>query len=252
MSQFNEEARHSDPSQGTITKFIVQKGSSRQNLDDNDSFDLDASKNCLGNDEMLSLSYASHETSYDQLKDVVEYEEQSVTPNQECKKKEDRTQVLEGDALLRKHKDCKADSNAEKTEAVSVFPQMEPLVWVDGYRCNLCGIELPPSFVEERQEHSDFHLAQRLQNEESGPSSSTTPTSKRRSVHSNNLLSLLHYFFLTSLCFSLKLHNLLGFSERKRQIPSQRSRNQIKRMVANTFQYTHSSQRAIKTREPCS
>ncbi|CAG7868119.1 unnamed protein product [Brassica rapa] len=180
MSQFNEEARHSDPSQGTITKFIVQKGSSRQNLDDNDSFDLDASKNCLGNDEMLSLSYASHETSYDQLKDVVEYEEQSVTPNQECKKKEDRTQVLEGDALLRKHKDCKADSSAEKTEAVSVLPQMEPLVWVDGYRCNLCGIELPPSFVEERQEHSDFHLAQRLQNEESGPSSSTTPTSKRR------------------------------------------------------------------------
>lgn len=87
---------------------------------------------------------------------------------------------MEGDALLRKHKDCKADSNAEKTEAVSVFPQMEPLVWVDGYRCNLCGIELPPSFVEERQEHSDFHLAQRLQNEESGPSSSTTPTSKRR------------------------------------------------------------------------
>ncbi|KAG2250509.1 hypothetical protein Bca52824_080645 [Brassica carinata] len=180
MSQFNEEARHSDPSQGTITKFIVQKGSSRKNLDDNDSSDLDASKNCLGNDEMLSLSYASHETSYDQLKDVVEYEEQSVTPNQECKKKEERIQVLEGDALLRKHKDCKADSSAEKTEAVSVLPQMEPLVWVDGYRCNLCGIELPPSFVEERQEHSDFHLAQRLQNEESGPSSSNTPTSKRR------------------------------------------------------------------------
>ncbi|XP_013587938.1 PREDICTED: DNA polymerase kappa isoform X1 [Brassica oleracea var. oleracea] len=182
MSQFNEEARHSDPSQGTITKFIVQKGSSRKNLDDNDSSDLDASKNCLGNDEMLSLSYASHETSYDQLKDVVEYEEQSVTPNQECKKKEERIQVLEGDALLRKHKDCKADSSAEKTEAVSVLPQMEPLVWVDGYRCNLCGIELPPSFVEERQEHSDFHLAQRLQNEESGPSSSNTPTSKRRSA----------------------------------------------------------------------
>ncbi|WZZ64089.1 hypothetical protein YC2023_075459 [Brassica napus] len=158
MSQFNEEARHSDPSQGTITKFIVQKG----------------------NDEMLSLSYASHETSYDQLKDVVEYEEQSVTPEQECKKEEERPQVLEGDALLRKHKESKSETSAQNTEAVSVFPQMEPLLWVNGYKCNLCGIELPPSFVEERQEHSDFHLAQRLQNEESGPSSSTTPPSKRR------------------------------------------------------------------------
>ncbi|KAJ0229871.1 DNA polymerase kappa [Hirschfeldia incana] len=179
MSQFNEESRYSDPSQGTITKFIVQKDSSRQNMDDNDSFDLDASKDCLSNDERLSLSYASHDTSYDQLRDV-EYEEQSVTPNQESKKEEKRPQVLEGDALLRKHKEYKSDTSAQKTEAVSVFSQMEPLVWVDGYKCNLCGIELPPSFVEERQEHSDFHLAQRLQNEESGPSSSTTPTSKRR------------------------------------------------------------------------
>ncbi|CAE6013559.1 unnamed protein product [Arabidopsis arenosa] len=65
--------------EGTITKFIVQKDSSRQDLDDNDSFDLDASKNCL----------------------------------------------------------------------------------------------------EERQENSDFHLAQRLQNEESGSSSSTTPSKRR-------------------------------------------------------------------------
>lgn len=201
MSQFNEEIRHSDPSQETITKFIIQKDFSRQNLDDND---LDASKNCLSNDESLSLSFDSHETRFAQLKDVVEYEEQSqidadeVTPNQECMKKEERPQVLEGDALLIKHKECKPDtshstnakSNAQNTEAFSLFPQKEPLFWVDGYKCNLCGIELPPSFVEERQEHSDFHLAQRLQNEESGSSSSTTPTSKRRSAHSNNLLNL--------------------------------------------------------------
>ncbi|CAH8255129.1 unnamed protein product, partial [Arabidopsis lyrata] len=111
MSQFVGEIRNSDPSQGTITKFIVQKDSSRQDLDDNDSFDLDASKNCLSND--LSLSFGSHETSYAHLKDVVEYEERSqidsekVIPNQECVKKEERPQVLEGDALLKKHKECK-------------------------------------------------------------------------------------------------------------------------------------------------
>ncbi|ESQ30482.1 hypothetical protein EUTSA_v10011295mg [Eutrema salsugineum] len=191
MSQFNEEIRHSDPSQETITKFIVQKDSSRQNLDDSDSIDLDASKI---DGESLNLSFGSHETSYAQQKDVVEYEEESridadkVIPNQECENKEEKPRVLEGDALLIKHTDCKPDtshsmndnSNTQNTKAVSVFPQMEPLFWIDGYRCNLCGIELPPSFVEERQEHSDFHLAQRLQNEESGSSSSTRPAPKRR------------------------------------------------------------------------
>ncbi|CAH1450463.1 unnamed protein product [Lactuca virosa] len=40
------------------------------------------------------------------------------------------------------------------------------LMWLDDYKCLVCGIELPPSFVEERQEHSDFHLAQKLQQEE--------------------------------------------------------------------------------------
>ncbi|KAG7649119.1 UmuC domain [Arabidopsis thaliana x Arabidopsis arenosa] len=195
MSQFVEEIRNSDPSQGTITKFIVQKDSSRQaqDLDDNDSFDLDANKNCLSNDESGNVSFGSHETSSAHLKNVVEYEERSqidsgkVIPNQECMKKEERLQILEGDSLLKKHKECKPDtshlmndnSNAQNTEAVSVFPQTEPLYWIDGYKCVLCGIELPPSFVEERQEHSDFHLAQRLQNEETGSSSSTTPSKRR-------------------------------------------------------------------------
>ncbi|XP_010479405.1 PREDICTED: DNA polymerase kappa-like [Camelina sativa] len=188
MSQFLDEIRNSDPSQGTITKFIVQKDSSRQDLDDSESFGIDASNNEGG-----SLSFGSHETSYAHLKDVVEYEERShidseeVTANQECMENEERPQVLEGDALLIKHKECKRDTShsmndncyTQNTEAVSVFPQMEPLIWVDGYKCILCGIELPPSFVEERQEHSDFHLAQRLQNEESGSSSSTTPSKRR-------------------------------------------------------------------------
>lgn len=217
MSQFNEEIRNSDPSQETITKFIVQKGSSMQNLDDHDSVALDG----LSHDESLT-SFGSRETSYAQLKDVVENEGQSeieaekLIPNQECKKIEESPQALRGDALLIKNKECKPDTshsmndncNALNAKAFSVVPQMEPLFWVDGYKCNLCGIELPPSFVEERQEHSDFHLAQRLQNEESRSGSSTTPTSKRRSAHSNMPLTLRlldYYFSLTILCFSLKL-----------------------------------------------
>ena len=51
--------------------------------------------------------------------------------------------------------------------------QMKQLFWVDDYKCSLCGAELPSSFVEERQEHFDFHLAERLQREESGTDSRT-------------------------------------------------------------------------------
>ncbi|KAK6159205.1 hypothetical protein DH2020_006519 [Rehmannia glutinosa] len=43
----------------------------------------------------------------------------------------------------------------------------EAVFWLNDYQCSVCGIELPPSFVEERREHFDFHLAQRLQDEES-------------------------------------------------------------------------------------
>ncbi|GAY48722.1 hypothetical protein CUMW_113870, partial [Citrus unshiu] len=46
--------------------------------------------------------------------------------------------------------------------------QKDQFIWLDDYKCSLCGTEMPPSFIEERQEHSDFHLAERLQKEESG------------------------------------------------------------------------------------
>ena len=66
--------------------------------------------------------------------------------------------------------------------------------WVDGYICSLCGFELPPCFEEERQEHSDFHLAEMLQQEEAvdntarlskerlaeRPCSTSTPTPKKK------------------------------------------------------------------------
>jgi len=45
--------------------------------------------------------------------------------------------------------------------------QETTMLWLNDYKCSLCGIELPPSFVEERLEHSDFHLAEKLQKEES-------------------------------------------------------------------------------------
>ncbi|KAK2664873.1 hypothetical protein Ddye_003447 [Dipteronia dyeriana] len=59
-------------------------------------------------------------------------------------------------------------ANIPNNEAKSSSNPTDQFFWVDNYKCSLCGTELPPTFVEERQEHSDFHLAARLQEEESG------------------------------------------------------------------------------------
>lgn len=70
-------------------------------------------------------------------------------------------------------------ANTLDDEPVSSSNRGQQLLWINDYECSLCGIELPPSFAEERQEHFDFHLAERLQNEESrsGP---RTPMPRQR------------------------------------------------------------------------
>ncbi|KAL8205145.1 hypothetical protein R6Q57_008696 [Mikania cordata] len=56
----------------------------------------------------------------------------------------------------------------------------DTLIWLEDYKCSICGVELPSSFFEERQEHSDFHLAEKLQvEEESGPSYKNFPLKNR-------------------------------------------------------------------------
>lgn len=73
-------------------------------------------------------------------------------------------------------------------EAVFSSEQKDELVWVDDYKCSLCGIEMPPYFDEERQEHSDFHLAERLQKDESRIDSRTS-TLRQRSVQKDHISS---------------------------------------------------------------
>ncbi|CBI22452.3 hypothetical protein VitviT2T_003660 [Vitis vinifera] len=58
-------------------------------------------------------------------------------------------------------------TNNDLDDGVPSSNQKEQFLWVNDYKCSLCGIELPPNFVEERQEHFDFHLAEKLQKEES-------------------------------------------------------------------------------------
>lgn len=60
--------------------------------------------------------------------------------------------------------------------------------WVDGYKCSICGIEMPLEFIDERQEHYDFHFAERLQ-EESSVSSSMNHCSKQRYNQKDQIVS---------------------------------------------------------------
>ncbi|KAK1315752.1 hypothetical protein QJS10_CPA05g01213 [Acorus calamus] len=73
------------------------------------------------------------------------------------------------------------NNDADKFLDKNASNQEQPF-WIEDYRCSLCGFELPPCFVEERQEHSDYHLAEKLQREESMHNSGG-PAQKQRFVH---------------------------------------------------------------------
>ncbi|WJX54556.1 DNA-directed DNA polymerase [Trifolium repens] len=60
------------------------------------------------------------------------------------------------------------------------------MLWLDDYKCSLCGTELPPSFVEERLEHADFHFAEKLQKEESSIRQASTPIRSQDQKHRIN------------------------------------------------------------------
>ncbi|PKA54295.1 DNA repair protein REV1 [Apostasia shenzhenica] len=64
-------------------------------------------------------------------------------------------------------KTVEGNQSANSNEPQYMASQKQGLIWVDDYICSDCGIELPPSYIEERQEHSDYHLALMLQEEES-------------------------------------------------------------------------------------
>ncbi|CAK8539104.1 unnamed protein product [Lathyrus sativus] len=68
--------------------------------------------------------------------------------------------------------------------------QETAMLWLNDYKCSLCGTELPPSFVEERLEHSDFHLAEKLQKEESSIRQTSIPIQSRDQKHRINRQSI--------------------------------------------------------------
>ncbi|KAK4258847.1 hypothetical protein QN277_005249 [Acacia crassicarpa] len=143
VSHFNEDrGSPSDPTQKTITNFIASKDSHKSS-----SFLLpDGTDNDPGQTSVNEASSSDYnEVSKVLGSDNCSFGEQS------------------GNSILY---NVTCMSNLREDEQLNSCKD-EKLLWFDDYKCSICGIELPPSFVEERQEHSDFHLAEKLQMEES-------------------------------------------------------------------------------------
>ncbi|CAN6469982.1 unnamed protein product [Victoria cruziana] len=73
---------------------------------------------------------------------------------------------------LKKNEDCNPLPVSEEIKVLGAKGALLSEVdkqpcWIDDSRCSFCGLELPPSFFIERQEHFDYHLAEVLQKEES-------------------------------------------------------------------------------------
>lgn len=90
---------------------------------------------------------------------------------------------FEGSCLDR----SESETDVMGSNAASSSHQGELFSWLNGYMCSICGMELPPNFVEERQEHSDFHLAKQLQEEESGTDLRTSMLRPRYLIYINVL-----------------------------------------------------------------
>lgn len=106
----------------------------------------------------------------------------NATPYQEI----DVLQTMESeDSSSSRHSEARDHEEMKKMNNHSAkvgCSREEQSFWIDGYICSICGIEIPPSFVEERQEHSDYHFAETLQKEESMNSNSRDLVLKQRLV----------------------------------------------------------------------
>lgn len=208
MCQFSDEKNGalSDPTQKTLSNFIVSGDSCRQSKDSSVALDSEISDDALAVDRGSDFSGDKYDAcelrgsgnnnnvfdfnhgDYHLLHNDVEMGESSDIGNNNFG--EEVSDPAAGD---QSHMECNDEDvisigkpcflgefegssphklknmvNLENLRAGSSSYQKGLIFWVDNYKCSLCGAELPPSFIQERQEHSDFHLAEKLQEEESG------------------------------------------------------------------------------------
>ncbi|GMH03094.1 hypothetical protein Nepgr_004933 [Nepenthes gracilis] len=212
VSHFREEKfGPSDPAQKSITNFILQGDASGNNVVDHsclesnavDDFMMDAANylTCTHNTSDYGCKYPLDipqllDSGYDNVVHVEknnglldgEYEEMN-SPDSIGRISESHETDIRHFAEMNSPPSCNKSgdnvttvSNLEVDDAVTSSIQQEEILWVDDYKCSVCGIELPPWFVDERQEHSDFHLAERLQETAESRSSSTIHMMKQRLI----------------------------------------------------------------------
>ncbi|VFQ78262.1 unnamed protein product [Cuscuta campestris] len=164
VSQFMEEnANPSDPTQRTLSNFVVQGDVAREEEDDHVPSCSDISENLFTGDMCSDFPTKSSEISQ---RDKVEV---NVCKPSDASNSSRPSTELQLEVAANETGHCSDDHG-------------ELLVWLDGYKCSLCGIEMPPGFIEERREHSDFHVAQRLQDEESNDNYRLLTPNKQRSI----------------------------------------------------------------------
>ncbi|KAE8730404.1 hypothetical protein F3Y22_tig00003041pilonHSYRG01487 [Hibiscus syriacus] len=195
-----------DPTQKTLTKFLIFGDYPKRTGDDQSSFGSDLSDLHFMNEKETSISLDSHRTGHyefgapferNHLLDIddsncISYENacemdktgelfshktaatvktDDVEERSAKSPKKELSRVSEDDSSVQRESEDSNTDRSNKESSASGNEDDHKLFWVDDYKCSLCGTELPSSFIEERQEHSDFHLAERLQEEESGTGS---------------------------------------------------------------------------------
>ncbi|KAK2974476.1 hypothetical protein RJ640_018641 [Escallonia rubra] len=228
MSQFSEDkdGAPSDPTQKTLSNFVLSGDSCGKNMGDGLSCDLHVTENLSTINTETTMNF--HETCYD-IRDpsdgnqISDHSHNTYTSNNDSHEMEiisgplssaSKRKVIGASTVMHTPNSCQAEASrlpvddslslsrqyqgssldkVKKRAPLSDDPasssnQKEPLAWVDDYKCSLCGVELPPSFLEERQEHSDFHFAERLQEEESC-NNHTYPALKQRFIQKEHIAS---------------------------------------------------------------
>ncbi|XP_072986547.1 calcium-transporting ATPase 10, plasma membrane-type-like [Typha latifolia] len=179
MSQFGDDKHSSlDPTQTTLTRYAI---SGDTNSRGKETWSLKVSEEHLLHDSGSNASL--HQQSslsddnlfpHDDKENLLEYDEPAILKKCICSGDIDD---VEDRCLAKWGQDpsslqCESSegtgklNNIDDHQTLASSGQMVKPSWIDGYICSLCGIELPPSFEDERQEHLDYHLAEALQEEE--------------------------------------------------------------------------------------
>ncbi|MCL7022537.1 hypothetical protein MKW94_030264 [Papaver nudicaule] len=197
MSHFSDcEFGHADPLQKTLKNFVIIGDASTKAMGNNSSVRTDMRGNQLMFDsevdhrndggEKISISDSDftykenslnstslHHLELDCQRGGAACEYTHPTLRNDCLSKVNITQLREDGGVGAVQAECmdvngmSIEENLMENPVVLSPIQEERFYWVDDYKCSLCGAELPQSFVEERQEHSDYHFAEMLQKEES-------------------------------------------------------------------------------------